>query len=263
LLEHKTQWKVHADSPTGSAPRMILDSAIKRALAHSKYVVPQGPATQPATSGPHYLRVYREKGAIVVDMEDGNEVVVRPDPEKLKSFGVEDIDAFVQSLQQKLRIRRAGDIGNWLVGLRRKLVTRLSDIATIELRKAQPTTQPAPDGASTQPGSALQMRMQIHKDSFLPDEDIRAVTTFFINRKIAKPQPGDAFNVKGFIYFKVKDSAGAPCEEVHVRPRRSWAGMTKVAGDRPYENRSNIRGLSRTSAPGVYTVTAHYQDFDT
>ncbi len=105
-------------------------------------------ATQPAeTSWPAsrlYWAVRIEDGAIIVDLEDGTEAVIRPRRDALERYGVKDIEGYPSLLARKLRARGYGDQGNCLgkgdmgqtvIGLRFEFSVRLSDIATIKLRK--------------------------------------------------------------------------------------------------------------------------------
>ncbi len=89
-------------------------------------------------------RVHIENGAIVVAAGDGNEILVRPDVDRLKAFGITDTAAFLAGLEQELlgTLKDPATIGDWPVSMGAERVVRLSSIATIEARKAASKPQP-------------------------------------------------------------------------------------------------------------------------
>lgn len=130
--------------------RMIL--AVASLVAAGALAAPasrEAEESWPADETRYAARV--EDGAAVFDLEDGNEVVVRPDAEKLKRLGAPSADNYARELALKLRSRQragrgAGDWGKCEIALRPEAVVPLSSVATIEVRKARPAA--ASRGAS-------------------------------------------------------------------------------------------------------------------
>jgi type 1 glutamine amidotransferase len=152
-----------------------------------------------------YWAVRIEDGAIIVDLEDGTEAVVRPRRDALERYGVKDIEGYPSLLARKLRARGYGDQGNCLgkgdmgqtvIGLRFEFSVRLSDIATSELRKRQTASAPAApllasadaDAPATATASAAEKSAAPPSAESRPQEAPRGTPDFKL--KPGKAEPG-------------------------------------------------------------------------
>lgn len=112
------------------------------------------PASGPAATQPHHLPVSNDKNSVTIDLEDGTEIVITIDADKLATYGVKGAGEFADVLRRRWLKEFAArdDVRNLPlkpIEVSPRKSVRLDSIASVTNRKVAP--QPTSQTAASQP----------------------------------------------------------------------------------------------------------------